>query len=103
MLLYFRLVVGVLRRSIRGRRDLLVEHLVLRQQLAVYAHQRRRPRAPKRRPHLLVGHRSHVVSVAVPRPNRPAGDRGPLAPHRVAPLLDAEEPRPTARTAADRR
>jgi hypothetical protein len=43
VLLYFRLLIGVLRRSIRARRDLLVENLVLRQQLAVYARQRRRP------------------------------------------------------------
>jgi hypothetical protein len=41
--LYLGLLVGLLRRSARGRRDLLLENLVLRQQLAVYARQQRRP------------------------------------------------------------
>ena len=41
---YARLLIGLLRRSTRGRRDLLIENLVLRQQLAVYARQRKRPR-----------------------------------------------------------
>jgi len=41
--LYFSLVIGLLRRSVRGRRDLLIENLVLRQQLAVYGRQRKRP------------------------------------------------------------
>ncbi len=44
MRLYVRLLIGVLRRSMRLRRDLLMENLVLRQQLAVYARQPKRPR-----------------------------------------------------------
>jgi putative transposase len=43
MHLYLGLLVGLLRRSARDRRDLLIENLVLRQQLAVYARKRRRP------------------------------------------------------------
>ncbi len=43
MRLYVRLVFGVLRRSTRGRSDLLIENLALRQQLAVYTRQGRRP------------------------------------------------------------
>ena len=45
MLLSFRLLIGLLHRLVRGRRDLLVENLVLSQQLAVYARQRGRARA----------------------------------------------------------
>jgi hypothetical protein len=44
MRFYGRLLIGLLRRSARGRGDLLIENLVLRQQLAVYARQRKRPR-----------------------------------------------------------
>jgi transposase InsO family protein len=44
MRFYGRLLIGLLRRSTRGRGDLLIENLVLRQQLAVYARQRKRPR-----------------------------------------------------------
>ncbi len=41
---YVRLLIGLLGRSRRGRRDQLMENLVLRQQLAVYARQPKRPR-----------------------------------------------------------
>ena len=41
---YIRLLIGVLRRSMRARSDLQMENLVLRQQLAVYARQPRRAR-----------------------------------------------------------
>ena len=44
MRLYVRLLIGLLRRSMRGRRDLLIENLVLLQQLAVYARRPKRPR-----------------------------------------------------------
>ena len=44
MRLYVRLLIGLLRRSMHERRDLLIENLVLRQQLAVYARQPRRAR-----------------------------------------------------------
>ena len=44
MRLYVRLLIGLLRRSTRGRRDLQLEILVLRQQLEVYARQPKRPR-----------------------------------------------------------
>ncbi len=44
MRFYGRLLIGLLRRSTRGRGDLLIENLVLGQQLAVYARQRKRPR-----------------------------------------------------------
>ena len=44
MRLYVRLLIGLLRRSMRERRDLLMENPVLRQQLAIYARQPRRVR-----------------------------------------------------------
>ena len=44
MRLYVGLLIGLLRRAVRRRRDLLIENLVLRQQLAVYARQPRRAR-----------------------------------------------------------
>ncbi len=43
MRLYVRLLIGVLRRSMRARRDLLMEKLALRWQLAVHARQPKRP------------------------------------------------------------
>ena len=44
MCLYLNLLLGVLRRALRSRDDLLMENLVLRQQLAVYARRPKRPR-----------------------------------------------------------
>jgi hypothetical protein len=44
MRLYFILLLGLLRRVLRSRDDLLMENLVLRQQLAVYARRPKRPR-----------------------------------------------------------
>ena len=44
MCLYLNLLLGALRRALRSRDDLLMENLVLRQQLAVYARGPKRPR-----------------------------------------------------------
>jgi len=44
MRLYLNLMLGLLRRLLRSRNDLLMENLVLRQQLAVYARRPKRPR-----------------------------------------------------------
>src|SRR5437762_395249 len=44
MSLYFNLLLGFLRRVWWSRDDLLMENLVLRQQLAVYARRPKRPR-----------------------------------------------------------
>ena len=44
MRLYFTLLLGLLRRVLRSRDDLLTENIVLRQQLAVYARWAKRPR-----------------------------------------------------------
>ncbi len=44
MQLYLRLLFGLLRQALRSRNDLLIENLVLRQQLAVYARRSTRPR-----------------------------------------------------------
>jgi putative transposase len=46
MRVYLNLLLGLLRRALRSRDDLLMENLVLRQQLAVYA---RRPKRPSLR------------------------------------------------------
>lgn len=43
MLLYLRLLIATVPRMFVARRDLLIENLVLRQQLAVYARRRQRP------------------------------------------------------------
>ena len=43
-MLYLRLLVAALFASVRARRDLVLENLVLRHQLAVYTRGRRRPR-----------------------------------------------------------
>ena len=44
MQLYLRLLLGLVWRALRSRNDLLMENLVLRQQLAVYARRSTRPR-----------------------------------------------------------
>ena len=44
MPLYLYLMLGLARRALRSRSDLLMENLVLRQQLAVYARRPTRPR-----------------------------------------------------------
>ena len=44
MALYARLLIGLLSRAFHGRRDLLMENLVLRQQLAIYTRQPKQPR-----------------------------------------------------------
>ena len=44
MKLYLRLLLGLVRRALRSRNDLLMENLVLRQQLAVYARRSMRAR-----------------------------------------------------------
>ncbi len=44
MPLYLYLLLGLARRSLRSRSDLLIENLVLRQQLTVYARRPTRPR-----------------------------------------------------------
>ena len=44
MRMYLRLLLGLVGRTLRSRNDLLMENLVLRQQLAVYA---RRPTKPQ--------------------------------------------------------
>lgn len=44
MRLYVNLRLGLLRHVLRSRDDLLMENLVLRQQLAVYARRPKRPR-----------------------------------------------------------
>ena len=43
MLLYLRLLIAIVPRMFVARRNLLIENLVLRQQLAVYARRRQRP------------------------------------------------------------
>ena len=43
MRMYMRLFLGLVGRALRSRNDLLMENLVLRQQLAVYARRRPKP------------------------------------------------------------
>ena len=43
MRMYVLLLLGLVGRTLRSRNDLLMENLVLRQQLAVYAHRRTKP------------------------------------------------------------
>lgn len=44
MHMYVRLLLGLVRRTLQSRNDLLMENLVLRQQLAVYARRQTKPR-----------------------------------------------------------
>ena len=43
MRMYMRLLFGLVGRALRSRNDLLMENLVLRQQLAVYARRQTKP------------------------------------------------------------
>ena len=43
MRMYMRLLFGLVGRALRSRNDLLMENLVLRQQLAVYARRQTQP------------------------------------------------------------
>ena len=52
-MLYVALLLATLRRALRARRDLLIENLALRQQLAVYTRQTRRPHCVRSHPCLL--------------------------------------------------
>ncbi len=53
-MLYLRLLVAALFASVRARRDLVLENLALRHQLAVCTRGRRRPRPTSPRPPMLV-------------------------------------------------
>ena len=102
MRLYVRLLIGLLRRSTRGRLDLLMENLVLRQQLEVYTRQPKRPRLRNEDRLFWVGGCAHLVAVALAAAVGAAGDGGPLAPHGLASVLDLEEPPARAWTSSGR-
>ena len=61
-MLYLCLLVAALFASVRARRDLVLENLALRHQLAVYTRGRRRPRL--RRHDADSGHYWHAVGPA---------------------------------------
>ena len=97
MLLYLRLLIATVPRVFVARRDLLIENLVLRQQLAVYARRRQRP--PLRDTDRLFW---SLVAMAFHPPDRAAGDRRAMAPHGMATVLDLEEPSAAPGTPARR-
>ena len=93
MWLYFRLFLLGLRLLRRDRRDLVLENLALRQQLAVFE---RRGRRPTLGPALLVAPRPGLAPMAAASRPGPAGHRGALASDRVAdPLASDESGAPT--------
>ena len=102
MRLYLNLMLGLLRRVLRSRDDLLMENLVLRQQLAVYA-PAEAPALAGRRSALLVRGGASLGTLALAPPARAARDGDWLAPHSVAALLDLEESQPSAGTTTHRR
>ena len=101
MRLHVRLLLGLPCRAMRGRRDLLIENLVLRQRSRST---RGNPsaRGSGRRPRLLVGGRANLVAVAHAAASGPARHGGSLAPHCLAPVLDVEESWPPTGTSSDR-
>ena len=102
MLLYLRLLIATVPRMFVARRDLLIENLVLRQQLAVYARRRAAPSTPRHRSLVLVIGRPNLVAMAFHPPDRAAGDRRAMAPHGMATVLDLEEPSAAPGTSARR-
>ena len=102
MRLYVRLLIGLLGRSTRGRRDLLMENLVLRQQREVYARQPKRPR---------LRNDDRLFWSVVARTWSPwalaaavgaARDGRSLAPHGLSSVLDSEESSARVGTSSDR-
>ena len=63
-MLYLRLLVAALFASVRARRDLVLENLALRHQLAVCTRGRRRPRPTSPRPPMLVTTGTRLVRLA---------------------------------------
>ncbi|MEO6043460.1 MAG: hypothetical protein ABIQ47_06025 [Tepidiformaceae bacterium] len=61
---YLGLILGLLRRALRPRQNLLMENLVLREQLAVCVRQPRRRRL-RREDRLLVDSRQDLDTMAV--------------------------------------
>ena len=102
MWLYWRLFLVGLGRLGRRRRDLILEHLILRQQLAVWERSGRRPRLQTRDRRFWsvtarnwAGWRAHLRLV------QPATVIG-VAAGCLAPLRALEEPGRSARPGADR-
>jgi hypothetical protein len=95
-MLYVALLLGCLRRALRLRSALLLDNLALRQQLAVYQRRHARPRLRAGGSVFLVAARTTVARLAFAAAVRPAGDGNPMASHRVATVLDVEEPQTRA-------
>ena len=88
---YLGLLATALRNAVPSKHELVLENPALRQQLAVLTRQRSRRPNEASRPPLLVMALQVLGRLALPARDRAAGDGRPLAPHRLAYVLDVEE------------
>ena len=95
MWIYWRLFLIALRLTGRRRRDLVLENLVLRQQLAVWERTGRHPTLAAADRRFWSVTARHWRGGASTCPAGAALHRGRLAPDGVATLLGLEEPRTT--------
>ena len=76
-------LAGLIALSVRARRAIEAENLVLRRQLALFRERGMKPRRDAREPGLAVA----VVRLALLPGGRPSGNRAALAPSRKATIL----------------
>ena len=103
MLLILSSIVTMLRTTLRSRRDLALENMALRQQLAILRHKEPRPRLQGIRPSLLDAASSPVAEVARCADCRPARNIDPLASTGLPEVLAMEVSLHASRPAASRR
>ena len=90
-MLYLRLLVAALFASVRARRDLVLENLALRHQLAVYTRGPSSTAAPSPRPPILVTTGTRLVRLARHARDGRAGHYCAVAAFCLARLLALEE------------
>ena len=96
-------VIRTLVSAFRSRRDLLLENMVLRQQLAAFKARGKRPRIRSRRPRLLGAAPPTLGAVGRRVGVREAGHRRSVAPRRLPAVLELDlAPRRPTRTFARR-
>ena len=102
-MLYLRLLVAALFASVRARRDLVLEHLALRHQLAVCTRGPSSTAAPSPRPPMLVTAGTRLVRLARHARDGRAGHGGAVAAFCLARLLALEESSRTGASPHSRR
>ena len=90
MFRFFRLWLGLLALCFRSHRTLLSKNLALRQQLTVLKRRHPKPKLSPLDKLFWVSARRFLVRLEEFSHHRYAGDRGPLAPCRLPPVLEPD-------------